>query len=211
MMVKPGEVYYNPRCREKVVIRTPSSQTNGERIIMDVYVEPGGFVAGYHNHPFSEERFTLVRGRLRVHIAGRDVILKEVGQTVLIPPGKVHRWFSDSDDEETFMICELRNKADRFEKLVLRQLFGLAQDGRTNAAGVPSLLQRSVTLPEFADVVRYANPPWPVQRVLYGALAPIARLMGYRSCNPEYLDRAPEETAELEQLPPEVALHHLIS
>jgi quercetin dioxygenase-like cupin family protein len=208
MTVNPGEVYYNPRCREKIVIRTPAAHTGGERTVMDLYVEPGGFAAGYHTHPFSDERFTLVRGRLEVHLDGRKLFLDEPGQSVLIEPGTVHRWFSATDDEETFAICELRNRADRFEILLLRQLFGLAQDGRTNSEGIPTLLQNAVTSLEFSDVLRFTSPPWRVQRLLYGALAPLARALGYRGFNPEYLDRRPAEVAELEELPPEVmALH----
>lgn len=205
MTVHPGEVYYNPRCREKIVIRTPSADTGGERAIWDLYVEPGGFAAGIHKHPFSDERFTLVRGRLRVHIAGRDIILDKVGQTVLVPPGTVHRWFSATDDEVTFAVLEVRNRAERLEQLILRQLFGLAQDGKTNAEGRPTLLQSAVTMLEFSDALRFTRPPWAVQRMLYGTVAPLARLLGYQACNSEYLDRRSSETAELEDLPDEVA------
>lgn len=208
MTVNPGEVYYNPRCREKIVIRTPAADTGGERTVMDLYVEPGGFAAGYHTHPYSDERFTLVRGKLKVHMDGRELILDEPGQSVLIEPGTVHRWFSATDDEETFAICELRNKAEKFENLLLRQLFGLAQDGKTNAEGIPTLLQRAVTSLEFSDVLRFTNPPWRVQRVIYGALAPLAKLLGHQGFNPAYLHRRPSESAALEELPPDVlALH----
>lgn len=205
MPVYPGEVYYNPRCKERIVIRTPAADTGGERAVMDLYVEPGGFAAGYHTHPFSEERFTLVRGRLRVHIAGTDHILDRVGQTVLVPPDTVHRWFSASDDEITFAVAEIQNKAERFEQLILRQLFGLAQDGKTDASGRPGLLQSAVTMSEFSDVLRFAKPPWPVQKVLFSVLAPLGRMLGYQGCNPEYLNRRPEESAELEELPDEIA------
>jgi quercetin dioxygenase-like cupin family protein len=206
MAVRSGEVYENPRCRERVVIRTPAAETGGERTVMDVYVGAGGFVSGEHVHPISEERFTLVRGRLRVRIDGRDHILDQVGQSVLIPPGAKHRWFNAADGE-TFHICEVIHNAERFERLVLRQLFGLAQDGRTTAEGVPTLLQNAVTTLEFQDVLHYTSPPWAVQRLLYGCLAPVAKALGYKGFNPEYEGRRPAETAELETLPAEVAAY----
>ncbi|MFK0291821.1 cupin domain-containing protein [Streptomyces sp. NPDC090442] len=205
MSVRPGEVYYNPRCREKIVIRTPAAHTGGGRAVMDLYVEPGGFAAGYHVHPYSQEIFTLVRGSLRVHLGGREVVLNEVGQTVTVPAGTVHRWFGNTDEETSFAVVELVNRADRFEQLILRQLFGLAQDGKTDAEGRPGLLQHAVTMREFADVLRFTDRPWPLQRLLNGALAPLARLLGYQACNPEYLERGPSETAELEELPEVVA------
>lgn len=207
MVMCSGEVYYNPRCREKIVIRTPSENTGGERAIWDLYVEPGGFAAGMHKHPFSYERFTLVRGKLRVRIAGRDVILDKIGQTVLVQPGTAHRWFSATGDEVTFVVLEVRNRAVRLEQLILRQLFGLAQDGKTNAEGRPNLLQSAVTMLEFSDALRFTRPPWVMQRMLYGAVAPLARLLGYQACNSEYLDRRSLETVELEDLPDEVAVH----
>ena len=207
MPVRSGEVYENPRCRERVVIRTPSSETGGERLVMDVYVGQGGAVSGEHVHPESHERFTLVRGRLRVRIDGKDHILEETGQSVLIPPGARHRWFNAADGE-TYHICEFIHKADRFEQVVLRQLFGLAQDGKTNANGMPHLLQNAATTLEFQDVVRFTSPPWPVQRLLFGCLAPIAKMMGIHGFNPAYQDRRPAETAELEVLPSSVATLH---
>lgn len=205
MAVHPGEVYYNPRCREKIVIRTPAAHTGGERAVMDLYVEPGGFAAGYHVHPFSEEIFTLVRGSLRVHVDGRDIILDELGQTVTVPAGTEHRWFGNTEEETSFAVVELVNRADRFEQLILRQLFGLAQDGKTDAEGRPSLLQHAVTMREFSDVLRFTDRPWPVQRLVNGALAPLARMLGYQACNPDYMNRRPLEVAEPEELPDVVA------
>jgi mannose-6-phosphate isomerase-like protein (cupin superfamily) len=207
MAVSAGEVYYNPPCRQKIVVRTPAAETNGERSVLDLYVAPGGFAADYHVHPLSEERFRLVRGRLRVNIDGEDTVLDEVGQTVAVPPGVTHRFFSGSETEETFAVVEFRNRADRFENLLLRQLFGLAEDGKSDEHGVPNLLQSAVTMLEFSDVLRFSNRPWPVQRTLYTALAPVARLLGYQGCNPAYLARRSDESAELETLPPEVAAH----
>ncbi|WP_030201044.1 cupin domain-containing protein [Streptomyces sp. NRRL S-87] len=205
MAVHPGEVYYNPRCREKIVIRTPAAATGGHRAVMDLYVEPGGFAAGYHIHPYSEEVFTLVRGSLRVHLGGRDIVLDEVGQTVTVPAGTVHRWFGNTEDETSFAVVELVNRAERFEQLILRQLFGLAQDGKTDAEGRPSLLQHAVTMREFQDVLRFTDRPWALQKLMNGALAPLARLLGYQACNPDYMDRRPSENAALETLPDVVA------
>ncbi|MFI0820248.1 cupin domain-containing protein [Streptomyces sp. NPDC021098] len=207
MSVSPGEVYENPRCRERVVIRTPAEETGGERTIMDVYVQPGGAVSGAHVHPISEERFTLVRGRVAFSIEGREVVLDKPGQSVLIQPGLKHRWWN-AGGEESRHICELRGNADRFEQLVLRQLFGLAQDGKTNAEGMPGILQRAVTTMEFKDVLWFTNPPWMIQRILFGALAPVARKLGYLGCDPAYMDRKPSETADLEDLPDEVMAWH---
>lgn len=205
MSVKSGEVYRNPPCRQKIVVRTPASDTGGRRSVLDLYVMPGGFAADFHCHPHSVERFTLVRGRLRVHVADDDTVLSEVGQTLAVPPGVTHRFFSAAGNEETYAVVEFTNRAERFENLLLRQLFGLAEDGLADSTGLPNALQTAATMLEFSDVLRFTNRPWPVQRALYSALAPIAWMRGYRGCNPEYLARTSGEVAELETLPPEVA------
>ncbi|GAA3059606.1 cupin domain-containing protein [Actinokineospora globicatena] len=207
MSVTEGEVFLNPPCRQRIVVRTPAARTGGVSNLMDLYVGPGGFAADYHRHPVSEERFTLVRGRLRVSVDGSDVVLAEPGAHVAVPPDTVHRFFSATDDEETFAVVEFVNRAERFENLLLRQLFGLAEDGKADEHGVPGLLQRSVTMLEFADVLRFTSTPWAYQRLLYGAVAPVAKALGYRGCDPGYLARASGETAALEELPPEVTQH----
>jgi mannose-6-phosphate isomerase-like protein (cupin superfamily) len=204
MAVKAGEIYFNAPCRQKIVVRTAAADTGGARSVMDLYVAPGGFAADYHQHPYSEERFTLVRGRLRVSVEGRDVLLDEVGQTVAVPPGTTHRFFSASEDEETFAVVEFTNRADRFENLLLRQLFGLAEGGKLDDQGIPSALQTAVTMREFSDVLRFTSRPWPVQRAIYAVLGPLARMRGHRACDP-VADQRPAQTVELEKLPPEVA------
>jgi quercetin dioxygenase-like cupin family protein len=205
-----GEVYENPRCGERVVVRTPAAETGGERTVLDVYAMPGGAVSGEHVHPISEERFTLVRGTVAFLVGGRTVTLEKPGQSILIQPGIRHRWWNCSG-EESYHICEVRGNADRWEQLVLRQLFGLAQDGKTSPEGMPNLLQLALTTLEYGDVVRFTNAPWAIQRLLFGALAPVARLLGLRGCYPEYLSRRSAEVVELEPLPAEVAVHHYAS
>jgi quercetin dioxygenase-like cupin family protein len=125
MTVKMGEVYHNSPCRQRIVVRKPASDSNGVRSVLDLYVAPGGFAADYHRHPLSEERFRLVRGKLRVSVEDKDVILDRVGQTIAVPPNTTHRFFSASQDEETFAVVEFTNRADRFEELLLHELFGL--------------------------------------------------------------------------------------
>jgi hypothetical protein len=87
--------------------------------------------------------------------------------------------------------------AARFEA-ALRNGFGLAQDGKTDARGMPNLLQLALLAREFDDVIRYTSPPRFVQRILFGVLAPVARLCGYRGSYPEYLARPASAAVELQ-------------
>lgn len=205
MVVRRGEVYQNSVCGERVVIRVGNDETGGERILWDLYLEPGGAVLGEHYHPSSDEHFTVVRGRLGIRVAGHSEIMDRVGQSMLATAGTPH-YFWNAGDTEARILVDMRGAADRFEQMVFRQLFNLAQDGRTNAQGMPNLLQAAVTSLEFADVARFTTPSWPRQRLLFGALAPLARALGYRGLYPQYQDRGPASVAEPEPLPPEVVV-----
>ena len=84
---------------------------------------------------------------------------------------------------------------DRFVE-VIRTLFGLAIDGRTNAKGMPSPLQLIAIAAEYDDVVIFRRPPRLVQRLLFGALAPLAHARGYRGVYPRYSDAGSMGSAE---------------
>ena len=71
---------------------------------------------------------------------------------------------------------------------MVRNLFGLAQDGKTNSKGMPNLLQAAIFAREFSDVLYFTKPPLLVQRLLFGALAAIAWALGYRGSYPKYSD-----------------------
>jgi len=85
--------------------------------------------------------------------------------------------------------------ADAYAHMI-ETLFGLAREGHVNAKGMPNPLQLALTAQEFSDVIVFRRPPQPLQRLVFGALTPIARRRGYRATYPS-LSRttlAPRET-----------------
>jgi quercetin dioxygenase-like cupin family protein len=195
-MVKVGEVYENPVTGERAVIRIGTDSTRGERLVVDLYVQPGGAVMGEHSHPAMEERFTMLRGRVGFRIDGR-VAIAEPGVQLIAPPGVHHDWWN-AGREEALVRVEMRPAA-RFEAMI-RNAFGLAQDGKVNRRGVPNLLQLALFAREFDDAMRLSRPPRIVQEAIFGLLTPLARLLGYRGSYPEYLTRAPSSTVAVEPL-----------
>ncbi len=195
-MLKRGEVYENPVIGERVVIRVGTYETGGERLVVDMYARPGAAVAGAHLHPAIHERFTVVRGRVGFTINGQKAIA-EPGHSLDVPAGVVHDWWN-AGAEEAHVVVEIQPAA-RFEAMI-RNLFGLAQDGKTNAKGMPSLLQLVLLAREFEDVIQFTRPPRAVQRALFGLLAPLARLRGYRGSYPEYQTRPPSAVLPVEAI-----------
>jgi quercetin dioxygenase-like cupin family protein len=195
-VLKAGEVHENPVTGERGVIRVGTDTTGGELLVVDLYIRPGGAVIGEHLHPAMEERFTMLRGRVGFRIAGREAIA-EPGVQLIVSPGTPHDWWN-AGPEEALVRIEMRPAA-RFEAMI-RNAFGLAQDGRVNKRGMPNLLQLAVFAREFADVMQLTRPPQIVQKTLFGLLTPLARLLGYRGSYPEYLTRGPSSTVVVEPL-----------
>ena len=195
-MLKAGEVYENLVTGERAVIRVGTEETGGELIIVDVYLRPGAAVIGEHLHPAMEERFTMLRGQVWFRISGHESVA-EPGVKLIVPPGTPHDWWN-AGSEEAVVRMEMR-PATRFEAMI-SNLFGLAQDGKVNKQGMPSLLQLAVFAREFDDVMRLTKPPRIVQRILFGLLTPFARLSGQRGSYPEYLTRGPSSVVPVERL-----------
>jgi len=201
-MSMAGEVYENPVTGERAVIRIGTDETGGELMVLDLYIRPGGAVMGEHLHPAIEERFTVLRGRVGFRLSGREATA-ELGVILVAPPGVPHDWWN-AGPEEALVRVEIRPAA-RFEAMI-KNAFGLAQDGKVNRKGMPNLLQLSVFAREFDDVIQFTRPPRVVQRVLFGMLAPIGRLLGYRGSYPEYLTRGPSGVVAVEPMDVAAAL-----
>ena len=181
--MRAGEVYENRVQGDRFVVREGSEDTRGERLVGDLYVRPGGAVAGKHTHSYITERFEVLAGTVRFHVDGREEIAGP-GERVEVPPGVVHDWWNVGDDE-AHVLVDIR-PAERFE-LMIQNLYGLANDGKANARGVPRLLPLALFAREFRREGEFVRPPRIVQRVLFGALAPLARARGYKAIHAEYL------------------------
>jgi hypothetical protein len=113
----------------------------------------------------------------------------------MAPAGVAHDWWN-AGDEEAHVVVEIRPAA-HFEEMI-RNAYGLAQDGKTDAKGMPSLLQLALLAREFDNTIRFTKPPRIVQRLLFSVLAPVARLRGLRGSYPKYLSRPPSARVAVE-------------
>jgi len=193
-MLRTAEVYVNPATGERAVVRVKPSGADGDLMVADLHLRPGGRIVGEHVHPAIEERFTVIRGEAGFSLGGSRGTAGP-GMTILCPPGVPHDWWNAGTGEALVRV-EIR-PGSRFRDMIMN-LFGLAQDGRTDARGLPNPLQLALFAREFSDVVVFTSPPRPVQRVLFAVLAPIGRLCGYRGSYPEYVNRAPSEVVRLD-------------
>lgn len=181
-MARSGETIKNTVTGEVFTWERVAADTDGRLVLGEMVLPPGGFVTAEHVHPNQEERYEVLTGELHVRIDGRERIVGS-GDKVVVPVGKPHVWWNAGQDEVRFR-CEV-TPALHFETF-LETLFGLASDGKTDAKGFPGPLQMAVLMHAYRDEVRLARPSPAIQDLLFGPLAMIGRLVGYRSSYPRY-------------------------
>jgi quercetin dioxygenase-like cupin family protein len=179
--IRVGEVWENPATRERAtVLELPYTNPEG-RATAELTALVGARVVSEHRHPAIVERFTALEGELTVKRDGKTTILHE-GETAVVEPGVWHDWWNASDYDARVRV-EV-TPGERFAHMI-ETLFGLATLGYTNRQGMPNPLQLASFAREFSDVIAFRSPPPVVQRVIFGALAPIAHARCYRATYPQ--------------------------
>jgi len=182
-MAKAGDTIESPHSGARIIFLKTARDTNGQLLQLDDLMKGGGRVPIEHVHPYMEERFEILSGSARLSMRGqqRDV---GAGQKVVVPAGTPHVWGNPNDDE-VHLIIEFR-PALRMEEW-FETFFGLQKDGKVNPnSGLPNVLQWAVISREYEDEIYLASPPLLVQRVRYGLLATIGKLLGHKARYPAY-------------------------
>lgn len=176
-MITTGQSLTNPATGETLVFRKTSAETNGESVVVEVFVDPDGAVAAAHVHPAQEERFEVLSGELEFRIR-KQMIVAKAGDRVLVPAGTPHR-FRNVGSETAHFVCQV-SPALGFEQLI-ETMFTLAADGKVNRKGMPNPLRLAVIANHHFGDVRLPFPPAWLQRIGLVLGAPLGRLFGYRS------------------------------
>lgn len=173
-MTEQPEIH-NPRTGQRMRFLRTGEETKGQLLRIESFNPPGEDPEPEHVHPRQASSTEVISGRLRFTVDGEDSLLGP-GDEIAIPAGAPHR-FAVEGDEGVLAIAEFRPALRTAE--FFRTYFGMAARGELDGDGRPSLLRSALLGPEFADEIRLASPPWPVQRLAYAVLAPFARLRGY--------------------------------
>jgi mannose-6-phosphate isomerase-like protein (cupin superfamily) len=179
--IKVGDVWENPVNRERLTILECPWDHPAGRATFELTALAGARVVGEHLHPAMVEKFTVLEGDLTVKRNGQTGLLRQ-GETATAEAGVWHDWWNAGDRDARVRV-EI-TPGERFLHMI-ETFFGLARLGHTDGKGMPRLLQLVPTAREFSDVVVFRSPPAGVQRMVFGALAPLARWRGYRATYPE--------------------------
>ena len=180
-LIKTGEIWENPVNRERLTILERPWDNSEGRATFEMTALVGARVVGEHRHPAIVERFTVIEGELTVKRNGHTDLLRE-GETAVAEAGLWHDWWNAGEHDARVRVEIM--PGERFLHMI-ETFFGLARLGHTDSKGMPRLLQLVPIAREFSDVVEFRSPPAVVQRIVFGALAPIARWRGYRATYPQ--------------------------
>jgi len=190
-VAKAGDVIENPISGERITFLKTTQETNGELLRFE-YVLPPGFTIPEHVHPHQEERHEVLSGTLRGRVGGQEGDYTQ-GQRVVGPAGVPHAWQNPSSEEELRFVSELHPPL--IFETILETTFGLARDGKTTKQGIPKdPMQLAVLVDETRGMFYSSRVPVAVQEAfleLFGVLASVGRLLGYRARYPQY--SGPEE------------------
>ena len=198
MMFKKGDVFDNPVTGERATILLGTRETRGERLVVELELQGAGFGSALHKHPSIHERLKVVSGRVGI-IVNDEISIAEPGKMIEIGPGVPHR-FWNAGITAAKLTLDIR-PAKRFEAFI-RNMIGLAQDGKTDPMRMPNLLQFAAIAGQFNDVIQFMSPPRLVQSVLFPILVPIAALRGYKGSYSEYVFRSPSKRVQFETKTP---------
>jgi mannose-6-phosphate isomerase-like protein (cupin superfamily) len=168
----------NPATGERFRFHARPDDPVTEPVELDIWATPDMSPLAAHVHPKQDETFVVNAGTVEVSRNGVETILTD-GETLTVDAGTPHTW-SNAGKEELHLT--VRFQPGLQTEAFLRDLAALAHRGEVKANGAPSLLQVAALYNAYGyDLLHLASPPLPVQKVVLGALAPIAGGLGYRA------------------------------
>ena len=164
----------NPVTGMTLRILQSAEETGGKLLEMEAGYPAGSSRPPEHLHPRQEERFTILEGGMRAVVGGVQCDLA-VGDSLTLPAGTLHAMWNPGPGSAR---VRWQVRPALGTQQFFSTVFALAARGQVNADGVPGPLELALLMPHFRDEIRVTSPPAWMQRLVFGALAPLARLLG---------------------------------
>jgi len=176
-MIRKGDTIENTRTGQRMHFTNTWAETKGTFLQIECFSPVTKAREPEHIHPYQENRFTIISGELRFSIDGKEKTAY-AGEVVSIPKNTPHH-FWNSGKTEAHYVQEFF-PALRIDNL-FQTFFALSRDGKLNKNGSPGLLRASLIMLAHERELRLTQPDWLIQKFIFKLLAPIAKLLGYRS------------------------------
>lgn len=185
-----GTWFHNPASGEIARLRVGPGDTDGRRIEVDLWLQPGAAVAAPHVHAQLVERFEVLAGEVAFRIGDAERRVRGGDGVAEVAPKTVHDWWNAGDE-----IAQVRveveaapgapgRPASRFVA-VIEVLWSLGALGRVNAKSMPDPLWLAALGREYRDAIQFIRPPAVVQAAVFAPLAALARQRGRDPLAPE--------------------------
>jgi quercetin dioxygenase-like cupin family protein len=174
---------HNPVTGELARLNVAPDETDGRRLEVDLWLQPGAAVAGAHVHDSLIERFDVIAGEVGFRRGGETRGVRPGDGAVEVQAGTVHDWWNAGDGVAHVRVqvaatpAAPGEPAARFASMI-EVLWSLGALGRVNAEGMPDTLWLAAIAREYRDVIRFVKPPAAVQAALFGPLAALGRRTG---------------------------------
>ena len=154
---------------------------------LELTLRPNALGPPEHIHTSFSERFMVAEGTLSL-LANREV--RELGpsESFLVLPGTPHKPFNQTSGPVVVRgpLTKEYGIPEPFS-VFLTQVYGFFDEDPANQQAPNALLQMSRFSPAYDSWL--ADPPVPAQRLLFHAIGPTARLLGYRRHYPRFKPR----------------------
>jgi quercetin dioxygenase-like cupin family protein len=162
-----AQVLDNLRTGERIVIRRGAADTAGQLLEFDVFLQPGAHVPASHLHPGQQEQFSVLAGRVRFRVDGRELVVDRGGQ-LTVASGTRH-WFGNAGGDVAQLRVRVR-PALRMEELFEASV--RCADSATGAWWVRLIAWVLIPLDFQREIGVPGVPPW----LLRAVLSPLAWL-----------------------------------
>jgi quercetin dioxygenase-like cupin family protein len=89
---RAGAWFHNPATGEISRLNVGPAETDGRRLEVDLWLQPGAAVVGAHVHDHFIERFEVIDGEVGFQVAGDERVARPGRGAVEVPAGTVHDW-----------------------------------------------------------------------------------------------------------------------
>lgn len=154
---------------------------NPEVARFGVILEKGGSGGGnalVHVHPGADEHFAVRSGRIKVVVDGREQLVG-AGGTAIVPRGRPH-YFANVGEGNAELEISFTPAQQHLRFFINFATLTVQQPSWFSRVGDPNFLLIALVLHTYRDHLYLAGVPIWLQKLLFAALAPLARMRGYR-------------------------------
>ncbi|MBE9189261.1 cupin domain-containing protein [Gloeocapsopsis crepidinum LEGE 06123] len=162
---------------DRMTIFCTTQDSHGKSFKAQYVLPPKANGSPLHYHNSITETFEVLSGSLEMELGTKgNIKILQPGEIVCVPAGMPHSFRNSSNNEVIFVSEVLPPR--QFEQFI-RAMYGLANDGRVNQAGMPTNILHLAVILQKADLVLVAPPLFMlVQKLIITSLARLAYLLG---------------------------------